>query len=95
MIQIDDEMAPEVLDTLVVSSNIPDSRTLPIDWKLANVTLQFKKQRQKQMKYYNPLSLVSIGRKLIKSVIKKMATRHNHNNMIGQIQQVFMEGILY
>uniref|UniRef100_A0A4W3J3H8 Reverse transcriptase domain-containing protein n=1 Tax=Callorhinchus milii TaxID=7868 RepID=A0A4W3J3H8_CALMI len=65
------EVAAEIVDALLlIFQNSLDSGTVPVDWKVANVTPLFKKDGREKMGNYRPISLTSVVGKILESIIR-------------------------
>jgi len=65
--------------------------TVPLDWKLANVSPLFKKGSRKEAGNYRPISLTSCVGKLMESLIKDKIVHHLSSfNLIKSSQHGFM-----
>uniref|UniRef100_A0A4W3J087 Reverse transcriptase domain-containing protein n=1 Tax=Callorhinchus milii TaxID=7868 RepID=A0A4W3J087_CALMI len=88
------EVATEIVDGLsLIFQNSLDSETVPIDWKIANVTPLFKKGGREKMGNYRKVSLTSVEGKILESLIKDviMGFLEDHNK-IRQSQHGFTKG---
>ncbi|KAK4806171.1 hypothetical protein QYF61_001094 [Mycteria americana] len=66
---------------------------VPADWRLANVTPIFKKDRKEDLGNYRPVSLTSVPGKLMEKIILSAITWHVENNQgIKPSQHGFRKG---
>ncbi len=67
------------------------SQTVPVDWKLANVTAIYKgKGSRHDPKSYRPISLTSVVCKIMEKIIRKAMFKHlDLNNLISSSQHGF------
>ena len=88
------EVALEIVDALVVIfQDSIDSGTVPADWRVANVTLIFKKGGREKTGNYRPGSLTSVVGKMLESIIKDFIAEHlESSGRIRQSQHDFMKG---
>ena len=67
--------------------------TVPVDWKLANVTPIYKKGKKSDPGNYRPVSLTSICGKLMEGHIKREITAHlMENGLLRSSQHGFISG---
>jgi ribonuclease P/MRP protein subunit RPP40 len=80
-----------ITDNLVkIFNHSLDTSTIPLDWKLANVTPIHKKGDKSIAGNYRPISLTSVIGKLLEQVITASVTKHLEvNNLIGDSQHGF------
>ena len=66
---------------------------LPSDWKLNRATVLFKKGSESLINNYRPVSLTSIVRKILESIIvDKLMDTLTSNNLISNKQYGFIKG---
>ena len=64
---------------------------LPDSWKDVNVTLLFKKENKSKSGNYHPVSLTSVVRKIMESIIRdKTVERMENNNYLLECQHRFI-----
>ena len=88
------EIAIEIVDALVIIifKKSIDSRIVPQDWKEAHVTPLFQKGGRMKKENYRPISLASVGEKMLESIIKE--GHLNNHDLIGYNQHGFTNGNL-
>jgi len=70
-----------------------DNRTVPQDWKEANVTAIHKKGDKKNPGNYRPVSLTSVSCKIMEKIIRKKIMKHlTDNNILSNRQYGFITG---
>ena len=79
LISCDDSV---ILPLRIIFNNIVSNAILPDMWKLANVTLIFKKGDKQLIKNYRPISLLPICGKILKKVIFNNLHRHLTTNLL-------------
>jgi hypothetical protein len=68
-------------------------KTMPIDWKLANIGAIYKKGKKSEVNNYRPVSLTSVVCKLLESFIKdKTMTYFLQNKLFSNKQFGFLKG---
>ena len=68
-------------------------RTLPTEWKIANVAAIFKKGKKSQPKNYRPVSLTSVLCKVLESIFRDHIIDHmKENNLFSDKQFGFISG---
>lgn len=88
------EIAVGIVDALVIIfQNSLEAGTVPVDWKMANVTPIFKKGSKQKAGNYRPVSLTSVVGKMLETIIKETLTGHlDKHDFIGQNQHGFVKG---
>ena len=67
--------------------------TVPLQWKLANVSPIFKKGSRSSPENYRPVSLTSILSKLLEKIVSKQILEHlKANNILPKQQHGFLKG---
>ena len=75
------EMAEVIADALVeIYQNSLDSGEVPANWKTANATPLFKKGGRQKAGNDRPVSLTSVVRKMLESIIKEEIAGHLEKN---------------
>eukprot|EP00061_Rhincodon_typus_P002390 g17428.t1 len=65
------EIAKEIVEALVVIfEESLESRRVPEEWKITNVTPLFKNRVRQKMENYRPIILTSVVGKILKSIVK-------------------------
>ena len=91
-----DKMHPRVLNEIADSISLPlsiifrtslDTKTLPSEWKHANVSAIYKKDRKTLPSNYRPVSLTSIVCKVLESIIRDSVIKHMNDNCLFSDQQ--------
>ena len=77
---------------MVIFQDSIDSGTVPAYWKVANVTLPFKRDGTEKAGNYRPVSLTPVGEKILKSII--IVEHLESKNRIRQSQHGFAMGKL-
>ena len=95
-----DNMHPRVLNAIAGSISHPlaiiyrtsiDTKTLPKEWKHANVSAIYKKQNKSLPSNYRPVSLTSIICKVLESIIRDAIVKHmNVNELFSKNQFGFL-----
>ncbi len=68
-------------------------KTIPEDWKTANVSPIFKKGNKQDPLNYRPVSLTSVPCKVMERIIKKAMVSHlEENNLLTSLQHGFRSG---
>ena len=85
------EVALGIVDALVIIfQHSIDSGRVPVHWRVANVTPLFKKRGREKMGNYRPVSLTSVVRKILESIIKEAVNEHlESGDRIGPSQHGF------
>ena len=66
---------------------------VPVDWKLANVTLIYRKGRKENPGNYKPVSLTSVPGKVMEQIILSAITQHVQDNQVMRpSQHAFVKG---
>lgn len=66
---------------------------MPGDWKKANVSAEFRRDRKEHPENYRPVSLILIPEKVMGQIILEAVNRHKRDkNVIWSIQQRFTQG---
>uniref|UniRef100_A0A4W3IWW7 Reverse transcriptase domain-containing protein n=1 Tax=Callorhinchus milii TaxID=7868 RepID=A0A4W3IWW7_CALMI len=88
------EVDYEIVEALcLIFQNSSDSGTVPMNWKIANVTPLFKKGGKVRMGNYRPVSLTSVIGKILESLIKDVVVRYlGEHNIIRPSQHGFTKG---
>ena len=82
-----------ILPLQIIFTNILSTSTYPDMWKLANVTLIFKKGDKQLIKNYRPISLLPIcGKILENNIFNNLYTYLHTNNLITKNQSGFHPG---
>ena len=95
-----DNMHPRVLREIACSISYPlsiifrtsiDTKTLPHEWKHANVSAIYKKENKSLPSNYRPVSLTSIICKVLESIIRDAIVKHmNDNELFSKNQFGFL-----
>ncbi len=88
------ELAEELAEPLcIIFQKSLDAKTLPQQWKDANVTALFKKGKRGIPGNYRPISLTSIVCKIMESLIRDQLMRHMlENDLLVDCQHGFLPG---
>ena len=97
-----DKIHPRVLNNAAVTLALPlsiifntslQTKTLPKEWKHANISAIFKKGKKTLPQNYRPVSLTSIVCKIMESIIRDEIVKHmKNNNLFSQYQFGFISG---
>ena len=97
-----DSVHPRVINELAETLSVPlviiyntsiRTKTLPMDWKHANVSVIFKKGSKTTPKNYRPVSLTSILCKTLESIVRDSIIEHmEKNNLFSKKQFGFITG---
>ena len=67
--------------------------TLPQNWKEGNITPIFKKGQKHLQGNYHPVSLTSVGCKIMEKLVRKEVMAHmTRNNLLSSLQHGFVHG---
>ena len=70
-----------------------ETKTLPDEWKHANISSIFKKGKKTLPQNYRPVSLTSVVCKIMESIIRDAVVKHmTDNNLFSQYQFGFISG---
>eukprot|EP00061_Rhincodon_typus_P016830 g45248.t1 len=88
------EKTEEIVKGLVVIfQELLESGRVPEDWKIANVTLLFKRRVRQNTENYRPISLTSDVSKILESIVKDEISEYlKMYSKIGQSQHGFIKG---
>ena len=97
-----DSVHPRIINELAETLSVPlviiyntsiRTKTLPMDWKHANVSVIFKKGSKTTPKNYRPVSLTSILCKTLESIVRDSIIEHMEmNNLFSKKQFGFITG---
>ena len=80
-----DDLSPRILNEIkdeicyslaVIMQSSMDSRIIPTDWKVANVTPVYKKGSKSRVENYRPISLTSQICKIFKMIVRDSVSDH-------------------
>ena len=78
---------------LIIFQTSWETNKLPEDWKLANISVIFKKGKKSMADNYRPISLTSICCKLFEKLVRKHLINHfNEKGLITNAQYGFRSG---
>ena len=88
------EVAEQVSKMLTdIFNSSLESGQVPEDWRVANVTPRFKKGPREELGNYRPVSLTSVGGKVLETLIKDRMRNHlNKHKLIKGSQRGFTKG---
>ena len=88
------EIAPEICEPLkIIFQKSLDTKTLPDEWKHAQVTAIYKKGAKTQAQNYRPVSLTCILCKILESIVRDQIINHMvENNLFSPKQFGFISG---
>ncbi|KAJ7422027.1 RNA-directed DNA polymerase from mobile element jockey-like protein [Pitangus sulphuratus] len=70
-----------------------ESGEVPVDWKLANIVLIFKKGKKEDSRNYRPVSLTSVPGKVMEKIILEGIEKHLKDSVVtAHSQYGFMRG---
>ncbi len=79
-----------IIENLIKIFNSMKNCYVPLDWKLANVTLIHKKGDKSQAENYKPISLTSVVGKLLETIVTNHISNHlESNNLLKDNQHGF------
>ncbi|GAB0204308.1 mitochondrial enolase superfamily member 1 [Grus japonensis] len=64
-----------------------ESGEVPVDWKLANIVLIFKKGKKENSSNYRPVSLTSVPGKIMEKIMLEVTEKHLKDNTVNSNSQ--------
>ena len=97
-----DDLSPRILNEIkdeicyslaVIMQSSMDSRIIPTDWKVANVTPVYKKGSKSRVENYRPISLTSQICKIFKMIVRDSVSDHlDRHGLLRSSQHGFRKG---